>query len=87
MENIVNVAMQILPKAKEIDSCEIIDKAIDVIKKSGIKYQVCPFETVMEGTYDEIMEIAKMAQDKCFEIGAEEIIVNFKIQRRFSRLN
>jgi len=85
MEKKVNIAMQILPQSTKVDSYKIIDEAIEVIKNSGIKYQVCPFETVMEGSYDEILDIAKKAQEKCFEKGAEELIVNFKIQRRKDR--
>jgi uncharacterized protein YqgV (UPF0045/DUF77 family) len=59
----------------------IIDKAIEVIKNSGLTYLVCPFETVIEGTYEEVMKVVKQAQDICFENGAAEIITNLKIQR------
>jgi uncharacterized protein (TIGR00106 family) len=65
-------------------SCELIDEAIDVIRDSGINYMVCPFETVMEGDYDEIMEIIKQCRDRCFKMGAEEVLVNMKIHQRRS---
>ena len=82
MKNKVNVAIQILPKSEEKDTYQIIDKAIEVIKESGIKYLVCPFETVLEGPYDEIMKVIEKVQQTCFDNGADELIVNIKIQNR-----
>jgi uncharacterized protein (TIGR00106 family) len=82
MKNYVNIAIQVLPKSKEKHSYEIVDEAIKVIHNSGIKYQVCPFETVMEGPYDEIMKVVEEVQQTCLNKGAEELIVNIKIQNR-----
>ena len=59
MKNTVNIALQILPSSKTIHPYSLVDKAIEVIANSGLRYQVTPFETVMEGNYDEIMEIIK----------------------------
>jgi len=81
MEQKINLALQILPKSETVHVYDIIDKAIEVIQKSGLKYMVCPFETVIEGTYEEVMKVVKEAQDVCFKHGAVEIIANIKIQR------
>jgi uncharacterized protein (TIGR00106 family) len=81
----VNLALQILPKSETKNTYEIIDKAIEVIQKSGLKYVVCPFETVIEGPYEEVMKVVKDAQDICFNHGASEIIANIKIQRSADR--
>ena len=35
----------------------MVDEAIDVIQKSGVRYQVGPFATVLEGNYDEVMKV------------------------------
>jgi uncharacterized protein (TIGR00106 family) len=80
MNRQINLAVQVLPRAKEIHPYDLVDKAIDVIKKSGVKYLVCPFETVMEGNYDELMKIIEEIHNVCYEAGAEEIICNIKIQ-------
>jgi uncharacterized protein YqgV (UPF0045/DUF77 family) len=63
----------------------LIDKAIEVISISGLKYMVCPFETVVEGEYDEVMQLVKQVQDVCMEAGADEMLVNLKIQRSATR--
>lgn len=78
----VNIAVQIIPFSKEKELYDIVDKAIEVIKASGIKYQVCPFETVLEGDYNKIMNVIEQAQIACFNAGAEEVLVNIKIQNR-----
>jgi len=57
-----------------------VDKAIEVIAASGLKYRVTPFETVMEGTYDEVMEVVKKAQQACYDAGAESMMTYIKIQ-------
>ncbi|MCH7399622.1 thiamine-binding protein [Belliella sp. DSM 107340] len=81
-KNIVNLGIQIVPKSKSIDSYELVDKAIEVIKNSGIPYVVTPFETVMEGEQDELMKIARNAQEAVFKAGAEEVLVYYRIQIR-----
>lgn len=83
MNKTVNIALQVLPNSTTIHSYTLVDKAIEVIAASGIKYKVTPFETVMEGTYDEIMEVIKKAQQACYEAGADSIMTYIKIQSSF----
>ncbi|MFZ4725601.1 MAG: thiamine-binding protein [Paludibacter sp.] len=80
MTNIVNIALQILPSSSSFHPYFLVDKAIEVIAASGIKYKVTPFETVMEGNYDEIMVIVKNAQQACYDAGAESLMTYIKIQ-------
>ena len=76
----VNIALQILPSSKTIHPYALVDKAIEVIANSGLKYRLTPFETVLEGTYDEIMNVVKHAQEACFEAGADSLMTYVKIQ-------
>ena len=82
MNNYVNVAVQVLPKSKTKETYDLVDDAIQVISESGLKYRVCPFETVLEGPYDEIMKVVEKLQQKCFDSGADELMVYIKIQNR-----
>ncbi|BDD01052.1 thiamine-binding protein [Persicobacter psychrovividus] len=84
MENIVNVAVQVLPSAKDIHPYTLVDAGIEAIQNSGLTYEVCPFETVIEGPYDEVMALVKQVQQACYAAGAEQIITNIKIQTRRS---
>ena len=80
MNKIVNIALQILPSSATIHPYKLVDKAIEVIAASGLKYRVTPFETVMEGEYDKIMEIVKQAQQACYDAGADSLMTYIKIQ-------
>jgi uncharacterized protein (TIGR00106 family) len=79
--NQVHIAIQIVPIAN-LPLYPIIDKAINVIQASGVEYTVGPMETVMQGNYGRLMEIAKKAQQACFDAGADEVVVTMKVHAR-----
>ncbi len=76
----VNVAVQVLPSSKTKDSYALVDAAIQYIKDSGVNYKVTPFETVMEGTYQRLMEIVEGVQQICYNAGADSLMCYVKIQ-------
>jgi uncharacterized protein YqgV (UPF0045/DUF77 family) len=80
--NTINLGIQIIPKSKTLDSYALVDKAIEVIQASGVKYVVTPFETVMEGPQEALMDIAQKAQEAVLAAGADEILVYYRMQIR-----
>ena len=84
-DNIINLAIQVLPLSGQGDKYAIIDKAINCIHQSGLKYKVCPFETVIEGRYSEVMSLVDRIQQIVFEAGSDEVLINMKLQRRKDR--
>lgn len=78
----INVAIQVLPRSAKVGTYELVDKAIEVIQNSGLKYRVCPFETVVEGYYEEVMRLLKEVHEVVYANGAEEMITYVKIQTR-----
>ncbi|GGF40290.1 thiamine-binding protein [Echinicola rosea] len=80
----INLGLQIVPKSTVLDTYSLVDKAIEVIQSSGVKYEVTPFETVMEGPEDLLMEICRKAQQAVLDAGAEEILVYYRMQIRKS---
>lgn len=54
---IVSAAFQFVPVKGTQDPLAVIDAIIAVIQKSGLVYQVCPFETAVEGTVQQIMQL------------------------------
>jgi uncharacterized protein (TIGR00106 family) len=82
MKHQINLAIQVLPRSESVGVYELVDEAIRVIRDSGLKYQVCPFETVIEGDYDTVMNVVRQVQEICLEAGADELLVNIKIQIR-----
>ena len=80
MKNKINVALQVLPRSTTKDTYDLVDKAIEIIEQSGLEYKVCPFETVIEGYYDEIMALIKKVHEQCYESGTETMMTYIKIQ-------
>lgn len=85
MRNKINVAIQVLPRSASKGTYELVDIAIELIQKSGLEYRVCPFETVVEGYYDEVMSLVKEIHELIYASGAEEMIANLKIQTHFNQ--
>ena len=81
MKHQVHVAIQIVPISTH-HPYPIIDKAIDVIKSSGVDYRVGAMETVMQGPYDKLMEVVEKAQNVCLNGGADEIVVTLKVHAK-----
>ncbi|MGJ9385863.1 hypothetical protein CR203_06845 [Salipaludibacillus neizhouensis] len=74
------VSIQIIPKTKNgEDVIPYVDAAIDVIEKSGVKYQVNPLETTMEGELTELFAIIEKMNHRMVELGSESIISQVKV--------
>ncbi len=75
----INVSLQILPRVPDERIYEVVDLVIAYIKSTGVKYEVGPMETTMEGELDELLEIVKNAQKICTEAGATRVMSMVKI--------
>lgn len=78
----VFLAFQVIPRVKDGNNFEVVDKAIEVVKKSGVPFQVGAMETTMQGELGHLLEIVKNAQQACYEHGALEVITNIKIHSK-----
>jgi len=74
-----NVSLQVIPIVSEEKLYGIVDKVIEMIKKSGVKYVVGPMETTMEGELDILLKIVKKAQEICISNGASRVASVVKI--------
>ena len=75
----VNVSLQILPMVPEERIYHVVDKVIKLIQNSGVKYEVGPMETTMEGELDLLLDIVKQAQKVCVKEGANRVVSMVKI--------
>ncbi len=76
---VCNLSLQIIPMVDEKKVYPLVDKVIELIESSGIKYQVGPMETTMEGELEHLLEIVKQAQQVCTDSGADRILSVVKI--------
>lgn len=82
-KNKINVAVQVLPQAESKISYGLVDKAIEAIRETGFTYEVCPFETVVECTYEDLPVLLDKIHDATHTGGATQMITNLKIQVSF----
>lgn len=75
----VNVSLQVLPVVPEEEIYGVVDRVIELIKKSGVNYLVGPMETTMEGELEELMALVIEAQKVCVEAGSNRVISMVKI--------
>ncbi|WP_018663117.1 MTH1187 family thiamine-binding protein [Heyndrickxia acidiproducens] len=80
--NQVTVSFSVVPHAKNDHLYSVVDRAIEVVQKSGVRYEVGAMETTMEGDLDELLAIIKEAQEACTKAGATEVITSIKIHYR-----
>ncbi len=84
-KNKINLALQVLPQAEGKNSYDLVDVAIKLIEESGLTYQVCPFETVIEGNFDELMALVRRIHQELEKNGTEKLMTYMKLQTVFQQ--
>ena len=59
-----------------------IDAAVDVVKKSGLKYEVDAMSTSLEGELDQVLDVVKKAHLAVKAVGAGRILTEIRIDER-----
>ena len=78
----INASIQIVPIVLDKHPYLWVDDAIAIIQQSGIKYEVTPFSTILEGRYDEVMKVIHDVNEFLYQKGCVEWIANLQIQVR-----
>lgn len=74
------ISIQIIPKTKDgEDVIPYVDEAIKVIDESGVKYEVHPLETTMEGELQELFRVISKMNERMIEMGSKNVISQVKI--------
>ena len=74
------VSIQIIPKLENSsESYAYVDAAIAVIEESGVKYQVNPLETTMEGELSTLLNVVQAMNEKMISLSAINVISQVKI--------
>ncbi|MYL51832.1 thiamine-binding protein [Pontibacillus yanchengensis] len=74
------VSIQILPKTNKNDNViPYVDQAISIIDASGIKYEVHPLETTLEGNLSEIFTVIEQMNQKMIDMGCSNVISQIKV--------
>ena len=74
-----NLSLQILPIVEESDIYPAVDRVIQLIQASGLRYEVGPMETTVEGNLGELLDLVKKANYLCVKAGITRVISVVKI--------
>jgi uncharacterized protein (TIGR00106 family) len=73
----------VVPLGTETPSVsKYVADCVSVLKEKGLKFQVNPMGTVVEGDVDELLEVAKLMHQKPFEKGAKRVVTTLRIDDR-----
>ncbi|WP_312470670.1 thiamine-binding protein [Neobacillus sp.] len=74
------ISIQIIPKTKNGESViPYVDEAIRVIQESGVKFEVHPLETTMEGDLQQLLQVITKMNDRMIELGSSNVISQIKV--------
>lgn len=79
-----SVAIQYLPldAADDDEVCRVVDAVIAYIASTGVSYYVGPFETAIEGSYEQCMEVVRGCQLAGEQAGCRHVATYVKIDYR-----
>jgi uncharacterized protein (TIGR00106 family) len=59
-----------------------VAKACDVVKKHGLEYRITPMSTIVEGSMEQLMSLAKDVHSLPFKAGVNRVITSMTIDER-----
>ena len=74
-----SIAIQVLPAVEGQEVIRVVDQVIAYLKSTGLNVFVGPFETTIEGEFEQLMDIIKRCQQICIEEGAPSVMSYVKI--------
>lgn len=75
-----SIAIQVLPGVQGKEVLRVVDEVIAYIKASGLPYYVGPFETTIEGDFEQLMPMIAECQRIAIRAGAPSVMSYVKIQ-------
>jgi uncharacterized protein (TIGR00106 family) len=80
--HIISASIQIVPIVSDKHPYAWVDEAIEIIRNSGVKYEVSAFSTILEGRYNDVMKLIDEVNQQLYSKGCPEWISNIQIQIR-----
>ena len=74
-----SAAIQVLPAVEGDKVIRVVYEVVAYITSTGMNTYVGPFETTVEGSFDQIMDMLKECQRICIAAGAPSVMSYIKI--------
>ncbi|MCU0336658.1 MAG: thiamine-binding protein [Sediminibacterium sp.] len=78
MGTIIHAGFQLIPLQTIDPEYSLVNKAIEVIKASGLSFKITPFETVVAGSFEEVQALLSSIE----QLTKEQSIIEWIIQLR-----
>jgi uncharacterized protein (TIGR00106 family) len=65
---------------------KFVRKVLGVVRKSGLKYQIGPMGTSLEGDWDTIFSTIRQMHEVCFKLGAGRLLTTIKVDDRRDKI-
>ena len=70
---------------KDPSFSSFVSQACKMVEEEGLKYQITPTGTIVEGDIDQIMSLAQKMHQIPFSMGASRLISNITIDERHDK--
>ncbi|MEG0857053.1 MAG: MTH1187 family thiamine-binding protein [Terrisporobacter sp.] len=74
--------MPLRPFTGEEEMYKVVDKCIEKIQESGLKYEIGAMSTTIEGDFDEVFDLIKIIHRIPFELGCERVITVARVDEK-----
>ena len=81
-QHIINASLQVVPIVQDQHPYNWVDEAIAIIQQHGIPYEVGPFATVVEGTYEQVLHLIHNINEHLQRRKCAEWILNVQLHMR-----
>ena len=79
------VAVSISPVGEGVGVSSYVARALAVLQRSDLEYEMGPMFTTIEGDLDQILEVVRRMQEAVFDEGARRVSTVMKIDDRRDR--
>merc|ERR1711939_771884 len=76
---IVEIETLPFPEGNARNRYHNVEEAISIVEKSGLKYEVSPLCTTLEGSPDEVWGVLRRMHEATLQAGAEKVHTNIKL--------
>ncbi|HVZ26610.1 MAG TPA: thiamine-binding protein [Sediminibacterium sp.] len=79
---LINASLQMLPLARDRHPYAWVDEVIAVIQASGLAYEIGPFTTIVEGSYEAVIQVINTINEHLVANACPEWILQVQLQLR-----
>ena len=81
----VMIDLCVVPIGVGVSVSEYVAECERLIQQAGLSSQLHPYGTVIEGEWDDVMQVVKSCHEKIHEMGAPRVFTSLKVGTRTDR--